>query len=411
MDMFENTHQVLAEYEERFMQARLNRPVREPWKQKDREEIFQTVKEVLGVKEEYIPTIREEVVKELKFDGYTVQILKFESWDGVYGAATRYIPDTEGKKPAILLCNGHGPNSKYNDIYQALARRLVRQGCCVVCPDSIGQGERMFMGHMKAAAPFYCGLSLQGLIVMESMAWVERIAQLSYVDTDRIGACGNSGGGILTLFLSALSSKLAAVASTGYPNEFYAIAEKEREHCLCNMLPHILPKLDMWEIYSLFAPKPLFLAQGNHDFYFPVELFWRNARKVIRTYKYMNAGDKITCRAIETSRHPWNIDFRYEISKFFEKTFGIKEAEVLEEDMLDMIEPGVYKVEIPQSAITVNRLAQNLTGITAPENLKLCDIFKPQYKGKPISPDFINSPILPGRGDAMQTLAQMECFL
>jgi hypothetical protein len=38
------------------------------------------------------------------------------------------------------------------------------------------------------------------------------------------------GGGVLTLFLSATCSRLAAVASCGYPSEFSYIHQKEKKH-------------------------------------------------------------------------------------------------------------------------------------------------------------------------------------
>ena len=85
------------------------------------------------------------------------------------------------------------------------------------------------------------------------------------IDASRIGSCGNSGGGTLNLFLAAMAPELACIAATGYPCGFHYILEKERRHCVCNLLPGVLNGPEMWEVLSLAAPKPLLIEQGLYD--------------------------------------------------------------------------------------------------------------------------------------------------
>ena len=63
----------------------------------------------------------------------------------------------------------------------------------------------------------------------------------------------------------ALEPSITAAASSGYPSEFPYILQKERMHCACNILNHFAGRLEMWEVYSLFAPKPLMIHQGSYD--------------------------------------------------------------------------------------------------------------------------------------------------
>src|SRR3989339_525368 len=63
---------------------------------------------------------------------------------------------------------------------------------------TLGQGERVPMGHSDTVIPFACGMSVQGLIVMETLAWLEWAKNNPLVDKSRLAAIGNSGGGTLT---------------------------------------------------------------------------------------------------------------------------------------------------------------------------------------------------------------------
>ena len=202
-----------------------------------------------------------------------------------------------------------------------MAQRLALQGAYVLVNDNLGQGTRARFGHWDCVAPFYCGISLQGMIVMETIAWVRYLAQRPFVDSARIGACGNSGGGTLTLFLAALCPQLAAVSSSGYPSEFCYILQKERRHCACNLLPGVAGRLEMWELLGCFAPRPLMLEQGTLDNLIPVDLFRRCARKVQAVYDRMGAGAQLHTVVTRTAHSRTSVD-RYESASFWHGIWG-----------------------------------------------------------------------------------------
>jgi dienelactone hydrolase len=114
--------------------------------------------------------------------------------------------------------------------------------------DNLGQGSRKEFGHLDAISPLVGGITLQGMIVRETNAWIEWLAEQPFIDSSRIGACGNSGGGTLTLFLTATNKRLSAVASCGYPSEFSYVHAKEKKHCACNLLRGSAHLADMPEI-------------------------------------------------------------------------------------------------------------------------------------------------------------------
>ena len=84
---------------------------------------------------------------------------------------------------------------------------------------------------------------MQGLIVSETLGWLQWLAARKDIDATRLAAVGNSGGGTLTVFLAVLAPELAALSSSGYPSTFEFIARKEKRHCDCNILPGIVGEL------------------------------------------------------------------------------------------------------------------------------------------------------------------------
>ncbi|NLG37787.1 MAG: hypothetical protein GX549_07190, partial [Clostridiales bacterium] len=382
--------------------------LRSPWEKPDRSQIIEATKECLGITDAMMPVIRERVISETEYDGYSVRRLLYESWDHFYGTASLYVPRGGGSRPCVVVCCGHGREGKLTPGYQAMGRRIARQGAYALINDNIGQGEREPMGHRDCVAPFYCGTSVQGLIVLETLAWINRLAEYPQIDEAKIGACGNSGGGTLTLFLAALCDRLAALNSSGYPSAFWWLAAKEKRHCHCNIIPHALSRIEMWELYSVFAPRPLFLMHGTLDNLLPVDLFYQNARCVLDTYRQLGAQDELTAEVFPGT-HSWDSRRRHALGDFFMRTLGISPAEELTDDEIDTIDPASATCVFPDDAISTDELAQRLTGVRAPEGLRLSDVFRPRLSGELLHAHELQERI--ERGEVMQILAQYEAFL
>ncbi len=396
---------ILDEYEKRFAKLRCEKNLRSPWKEADRAEILQNAKEVLAFDKIPSPDIKPLDERSEFLNGIHIKHINYRSWEHCYGTFTLYCPNAEKteKRPLVFICPGHSPHGRFGQGYQTLAFRLAALGAYVICNENIGQGSRRDMGHWKSIAPFYCGITLQGMIVKETLALIEYAKTLPFVDIKCIGAAGNSGGGTLTAFLSALEPSLAAVASCGYPSEFHYIFQKEREHCACNLLPGVVSKLEMWELYSLRAPKPLFLEQGLYDDLFPVEYFHRNARKLNTVYTAMGKSENFS-HFIADSRHPWIDADIVPVSDWFAKQFSL-EGRVPECRALMSPTDSVY----PSDAITTDALAEQLSGIRVPKDIRLEEIFVPTYQGVPIDESELVDDL--GRGSLMRVLGQLEAVL
>ncbi len=398
-----HTREILDAYEKRFSEARCKKNLRKPWKQADRAEILHHVKEILAFDKIPSPEIKIIAEKSEKYHDICVKHCTYRSWEHVYGTFSLYTPKSGGKCPLIFVCPGHAADGRLSRYCQELCFRLAGLGAYVICNDNIGQGSRREFGHWKSIAPFYCGITLQGMIIKETLALIRYAKALPFVDTDRIGACGNSGGGTITAFLAALEPDLAAVASCGYPSEFHYIFQKEREHCACNLLPGVIPRLEMWELYALRAPKSLLLEQGLYDDLFPIEYFLRNARKLGMVYEMMGKRENFE-HVTADSKHPWIDSDITCISEYFAKQFSLDGEYEKDRDQIP-----VFSTSYPPDAISTDALAEQLTGIQMPSDTRLEDIFVPKHNGEAIDPLSIVEDL--GRGSLLRVLAQMEAVL
>lgn len=402
------TMKIFEQYNKRFLEKRLTHNPKFAYIPEQKEEIIQTLKDVLKFDDSLIPEIKIHDVQEQIFEGLTVKHFLFESWKDFYGISSLFVPDESVPRPAplILVCPGHGGLGRLTESYQKMALNLAKKGSYVLLLENIGQGCRSEFGHFNVPEAFYCGLTVQGLIIAETRAWVKFMKNEPYIDSTRIGATGNSGGGTLTQFLSALEPDISALASSGYPSEYHYIAEKEYEHCDCNIFPGMIGKLEMWEVYSIFAPKPLFLSTGCYDQLIPLEYFNRSARKVNHIYSVLNKSDNFKFKATDTT-HSWDTEDLKVISAFFKDVFDLPSDYDYASD--NLISHNDVTLKFPQNAITTAQVAQNLTGKTAPEGVQLYDVFKPKYNGEYVNADEIVDNF--GRGRTIRIFSQFEAFL
>ncbi len=388
-------------YEQRFAAAEAKLPERQPWLNEEREEIAAVIRRGLNIRDEWIPSITSTVAKRSAHDGFSVEHILAESWPGVTATAHLYVPDggTDGRRPFVLLGCGHGRGGKQAAGYQAMAYRLARMGALVLVPDNIGQGEREPMGHRDVVEVFAHELSVQGLIVMETMGWLRWARQDPRVDSERMAAIGNSGGGTLTLFLAALCrDELAVLSSSAYPSSFSFIAAKRKKHCHCNILPDLVGAIEMWQVLGSFAPKPLFVFQGREDHLFPWRYFEHTAERLQHVYRQAEAADQLRTE-IFPGQHPWDTPRRRELSAFLKKTLDLPGA-VEEDDPPEADPPGTVLARWPSDALDVDALAARLSGRPRIAVKSLDEVY-------PSAPQPVND----ARALSRQIWAQYEAFL
>jgi dienelactone hydrolase len=354
---------LFAAYDRRFAEAVAALPERRPWVEAEREEIRAIARRCLGIRIGWKPTVTVRHRTRTCGQGFVIEHLRATSWPAVHASADLYLPAHAGMEsvPAVLLGCGHGKGGKRFAEYQRMAAHLVRLGAAVLVPDNIGQGEREPMGHRDAVTPFACGTSLQGLIVLETMGWLDWLERDSRVDARRVAVIGNSGGGTLSLFLGALREELAAVSSSGYPSSFAFVARKEKRHCACNVIPGIVGQLEMWHLLGCVAPRPLLICQGDHDSLFPNDLFRQTAERVRGVYGEAGAARAFQAELVP-GEHGWDANRRQLIGRFLARALSLPHEDVAEAPP-PLVDPGTRCLPCwPEGALDTRRLSEHITG-------------------------------------------------
>ena len=155
------------------------------------------------------------------------------------------------------------------------ALTLTEMGYVTVAFDPVGFGERREKGkegeenillsscyeisHMAESL----GLTLCGLQVHEILALVNMLE--TWGRWGEIRCLGFSGGGLQTLYASAIDERIKLSFISGYFYGFYDSLLKLNGNCSCNYIPSLYLYFDIADIAALIAPRPLVIQSGRDD--------------------------------------------------------------------------------------------------------------------------------------------------
>lgn len=158
--------------------------------------------------------------------------------------------------------------------------RLARMGYVTVCPDARGWGSRRdwkgqgddensylrgtCLNQARMAEPL--GLTVAGLNAWDNIRLIDYLEARGDIAMDDLGCFGFSGGGYMTLYLAALDPRVRKAFVSGY---LYGVDDSLLHlngNCSCNYVPGLWRLLDMGDIASLIAPRPLLVqsCEGDH---------------------------------------------------------------------------------------------------------------------------------------------------
>ena len=292
------------------------------------------------------------VVDTVERPGYRIETVSFESRPRLHVTANLYVPTGPGRKPGILGPLGHSTNGKAWPSYQKLFSNLARKGYVVLAYDPFGQGERIeypggrpgqtAIGGGGTSEHEYAGrrLILLGANFGLFRTWdgirgIDYLLTRPEVDPDRIGCCGQSGGGTLTQFLSALDTRIrVAVVSMGN-TENLAQADVEppgsADDAEQNIIPALARGIDRADLLYAFAPKPLLMGITLHDAghtyspeYVSGSLDLLDEYK--RAYGILGAPERIALQATTVS-HGYVYEMRRATYAWFNRWFEMKNAD------------------------------------------------------------------------------------
>lgn len=157
---------------------------------------------------------------------------------------------------------------------------LAKRGYMVIAIDAPGFGERgpvSYEQQQALASNFYnLGRSLAGTMAYEDTRTVDFLASLPNVDATRIGALGFSMGAYRAWQLAALSKTVAATAAISWFGNYDGLMTPGNnilrgQSSFYMLHPGLASQLDIPDVASLAAPRPLLIFNGAKDTLFPAD--------------------------------------------------------------------------------------------------------------------------------------------
>lgn len=253
----------------------------------------------------------------LNRDGYVVETVVFESRPRFHVTSNLYLPENRnGSVPGILFLCGHSDVGKAAGLYQQACIDLARDGFAVLTVDPLGQGERhqfynpetgeiprrnitehTYIGHRCSLA----GENLARYFVWDAIRALDYLAARPEIDADRIGAAGNSGGGLQTAYLMLADDRLAAAMPCCFITSKEDYMKTGQAQDAEQILPSAIrrgPRYD--DFLTAFAPRPVRIGAAQSDF-LCIEGAYRSYERASEAYALYDAADAIDLVVSDTT--------------------------------------------------------------------------------------------------------------
>ena len=248
----------------------------------------------------------------IESDDYVIEKLVLEGSPGYFVPALLYMPKgIASPRPGVLSPCGHLRRPRAAGAYQILHINLAKRGFVVLTYDPVGQGERsqfwdaqnhrsrfnLSCGeHAVLGNPLYLlGTSLARYRIWDGMRGLDYLTSLPEVDASRIGCVGNSGGGTLTAYISALDPRVSVAAIcyiTTLPTEGNRIQQDPDADPEQDIFGFLSEGIDHAGLLAMRTPRPTMLGTARFDF-FPIEGARESFDEARRLYEVAGAGDRI----------------------------------------------------------------------------------------------------------------------
>ena len=271
--------------------------------------------------------------------GYRVESVMFQSRPDFWVTGNLYIPGSgPGPFPGIISPCGHYPLARMQPDYQFAYLSLAAAGFVVLAYDPVGQGERRqywnpYTGETEAglSAIFEHSMPGQVLLLMgedlthyriwDGMRAIDYLLSRPEVDPERIGCAGHSGGGTLTLFISALDERVrCAVVNEGgtghrWPVRFPPGSRVGPSDVEQNLFPAALYGIDLCDLHVAIAPRPLLALIEDYSPRFNLA-----AEHIRCRYELVGVPEKFATGEA-TDPHAWTVKLRLAATDWFCRWF------------------------------------------------------------------------------------------
>lgn len=250
-----------------------------------------------------------------KYDGYTVENFAIETLPGVYVCGSIYKPaKMKGKCSIMLNPNGHFGDGRYRADQQKRCAMEARMGIIAADWDLFAWGESLlqFDGtlHRISAA--------QSIQTLNTTRVLDYLLTMKEADPKRVGITGGSGGGSMTMLVSAIDDRITLSVPVVMLSSHFSGG------CPCEsgMPTHLCGnRTNNAEVAAMFAPKPLLAITDGGD--------WSSTVPTLeypflqRTYGFYGAESQVEDAHFPAEGHDYGFSKRKAMYEFVAKHFGL----------------------------------------------------------------------------------------
>ncbi|MCE5251082.1 alpha/beta hydrolase family protein [bacterium] len=309
------------------------------------------------------------------FDGLYVEEL---SWQLPYGRPTEAIVlkpmNAKGRLPGILAFHDHGGKKYFgtrkiirtteklhplieehqHEYYgdRAWANEIARRGYVVLVSDAFPFGSRRVMPgdvpepvrqgltddnpenpdnitaynqwssdheSVMAKSLFCAGTTWPGVFFAEDRKALDILCARDDVDADRIGCGGLSGGGMRTVFMGGLDSRIKCAVCVGFMTTWKDfLLNKSFTHTWMTYVPILPHELDFPEILGLRVPSPTLVLNDSDDFLYTLPEMKRADSILREVYTRAGADDRYHC-SYYPGEHKFDVPMQEEAFNWFDR--------------------------------------------------------------------------------------------
>ncbi len=187
-------------------------------------------------------------------------------------------------------------------------------------PDDVARLNQVCRGKESTLAKSLTvlGVSWPGIVAWDDMRTVDYLVTRPEVDRSRIGCVGVSFGGWRSLFLSALDERIAAACVVGFMSTIRSMLRRHVDtHSWVHFVPGLHRHLDLPDVVSLNAPRPLLVQQCRRDGLFPLEGMEAAVKTVGDVYARAGIADRFSGRFYDVP-HEFNVEMQEDAFAWFD---------------------------------------------------------------------------------------------
>ena len=178
----------------------------------------------------------------------------------------------------------------------------MKRGIAALCIEQRSFGYRaekdqqiksVQMCHEAAMHALILGRTLAGERLYDVDRGIDYLKSRGDCNMKNIGIMGNSGGGLISTFASAILPNRIAYVMPSCSTCTYAQSIMSLFHCADNYIPDLLNWAESGDVIGLTAPRPLVIVAGKADPLFPLPGVRKAFKQVKAIYKAAGAESNV----------------------------------------------------------------------------------------------------------------------